>query len=113
MTSDIIAEVRIDANERLCVTPKSDSFPYIYRAAMQVQWDDKGKYLYSPKPKDWSHARWFQQIIAAVKAEYGCALIITPGTRWQKIDDALKQLILSSANGLQSPDQITIGNDAS
>jgi hypothetical protein len=96
MTSDDIAEIRIDATERLCVVPQSNSFPYIYRAAMEVRWDDKGRYLYSPKPREWSYEHWFQQIIAAVKQEYGCTLVITPATRWQNVDASLKIMITSA-----------------
>lgn len=112
MASDDIAEIRIDATERLCVVPQSNSFPYIYRAAMEVQWDNKGRYLYSPKPREWSYAQWFQQIIAAVKQEYGCTLVITPATRWQNIDDSLKIMITSAPSGVQTGGQNKIGKDA-
>jgi hypothetical protein len=96
MTRDDIAEIRIDVAERLCVVPRSDSFPYIYRAAMEVHWDNEGRYLYSPKPREWSYVRWFQQIIAAAKDEYNCHLVITPETRWLNIDDILKTEITSA-----------------
>jgi hypothetical protein len=112
MATDDIAEIRIDATERLCVVPESNSYQYIYRAAMEVQWDNKGQYLYSPKPREWSYAQWFQQIIAAVKQEYGCTLVITPGTRWQNIDDSLKIMITSAPNTVHAGDQNNIGKDA-
>jgi len=97
MKKDNIAEIRIDATGRLCVLPHSDSFPYVFRAGMEVHWDDNGKYLYSPPPRECSYLRWFQQIVAAVKGEYGCTLVITPATRWQNIDDSLKMTICSGA----------------
>jgi hypothetical protein len=28
-------------------------------------WDPWGQFLYSPKPREWSYAKWFQQITAA------------------------------------------------
>jgi Integron Cassette Protein Hfx_Cass5 len=112
MKNDGIAEIRIDATERLCVLPKSSSFPNIYRAGMEVHWDAKGQYPYSPKPREWSYVRWFQQILAAVKGEYGCTLVITPETRWQNIDDALKIMITSAPSNVQAGDQINIGKDA-
>ncbi len=112
MTSDDIAEIRIDATERLCVVPQTNSFPYVYRAGMQVHWDDEGQYLYSPKPREWSYVLWFQRIIAAVKGEYGCTLVITPETRWQNIDDSLKIMITSAPSSVEAGDQNNIGKDA-
>ena len=97
MNADSIAEVRIDASGRLCILPKTNSFPFIHRAGMEVHWDNDGKYLYSPPPREWSYIRCFQQIIAAVKGEYGCVLAITPDTRWHNVEDTLKVLITSSS----------------
>lgn len=50
MNTDRIAEIRIDEAGRLCAQPKTHSFPFIYRAGMEVHWDEDGKYLYSPLP---------------------------------------------------------------
>jgi integron cassette Hfx-like protein len=97
MNTDHITEIRVDATGRLCVVPKANSFPLIYRAAMEVHWDEKGKYLYSPPRREWTYVRWFQQIIAAVKGEYGCALVITSETVWKNVDDAAKLSITSAA----------------
>jgi len=97
MNADSIAEVRIDASGRLCILPKTNSFPFIYRAGMEVYWDNDGKYLYSPSPREWTYIRWFQQIIAAVEGEYGCVLAITPDTRWHNVEDTPKALITSSS----------------
>jgi hypothetical protein len=97
MNTDRIAEVRIDASGRLCVLPETNSFPFVYRAGMEVNWDEEGKYLYSPPPREWPYIRWFQQIIAAVKGEYGCVLAITPETLWHNIDNTLKMSITSSS----------------
>jgi hypothetical protein len=100
MQNKNIAEIQIDSAGRLCVLPMSTSFEQIYRAAMQVHWDNVGKYLYSPSPGEWSYERWFQQILAAVKEEYGSVLTITPETRWRNVDDSLKSTI--TANTEQS-----------
>jgi hypothetical protein len=112
MKNDDIVEIRIDAAERLCVSPRSSSFPYIYRAGMEVRWDDEGQYLYSPKPREWSYVKWFQQILAAVKGEYGCTLVITPDTHWLNIDDSLQILITSAPSNVQAGDQTNIRKDA-
>ena len=96
MDSDAIAEITIDSAGRLCVTPGSAEFPLIYRAAMEVHWDQKGRFLYSPRPREWSYPQWFHQIVAAARGEYGCALSITPQTRWNNIDANLKEAILAA-----------------
>ena len=63
---------------------------------MEVHWDDHGRFLYSPSPREWSYPRWFQQIVAAVLGEYGCSLAITPQTQWTNIDLSVKEAILAS-----------------
>lgn len=49
MTSDKILEIGIDDKERLFVKPLAEQFEFIYRDASGVNWDNKGRYLYSPK----------------------------------------------------------------
>jgi hypothetical protein len=60
MKKDTIAEVAIDEQGRLRVTPTSNSYAMIYREAVEVHWDAGGKYLYSPKPRKWSYLDWFK-----------------------------------------------------
>lgn len=95
MSSDFIARIEIDATGRLCVTPSSVTFDHIYRAAMEVHWDNDGRFLYSPKPREWSYADWFKQIVAAAKDEYGCDLKITNSTEWKEIPLDLKDQLLN------------------
>ncbi|WP_036309009.1 hypothetical protein, partial [Methyloglobulus morosus] len=94
--NDNIAIIGIDESKRLYVTPMREEFPYIYRAAMQVNWDDNGKCLYSPVPSEWTYLQWFQQIIAAANSEYGVSLAISHGTQWESIDNDLKHQILTA-----------------
>jgi hypothetical protein len=93
MKTDSIEEIRIDESGKLIVKPRKEDFSYIYRAAMEVNWNNDGKYLYSPKPKEWSYSMWFKQIHAAVKDEYGVTLKISNETRWENIDPDLKKSI--------------------
>lgn len=81
MTTDHIDEIRIDESGKLMVKPRQEDFRYIYRAAMEVNRNNDWKYLYSPKPKEWSYCRPFKQIHAAVKDEYGVILKISNETR--------------------------------
>ena len=94
MTTDNIVEIGIDNQGRLYVKPEIENFEFIYRAAAEVNWDEKRKFLYSPKPKEYTYVDWFKQIIMATKSEYGCQLVLTPMTTWTNISDELKNKIL-------------------
>jgi hypothetical protein len=98
MTIDKIAEVRIDGDGKLSVRPQVCVFPYIYRAAMEVQWDPDNRTLFSPKPSEWSYLHWFRQIVAAAADEYGVRLVITPQTTWSDVPDALRTEIEAEPN---------------
>jgi hypothetical protein len=102
MNADDIALVEIDAGGRLCVSPTSASYPFVYRAASEVHWDSHSKYLYSPAPREWSYTRWFRQILDAVKSEYGVTLTFTPQTLWRNIDEPLKSEIVAVNNDTAS-----------
>ena len=94
MEKDVIIRIAIDQEERLLVKPKTMSFPYMYREAMEVHWDNEGKFLYSPKPKIWSYLEWYSQIIKAAK-EQSCILSITKETEWANVPMDLKNEILN------------------
>ena len=94
MASDRIVKIEIDDRGRLCVTPDSFAFEHIYRAAMEVHWDNDDRFLYSPKPREWSYEQWFGQIVDAAKDEYGCDLRITPETLWENVSSEIKEKLL-------------------
>src|SRR5690606_22196621 len=89
MKRDTIAELEIDAAGCLHVTPSTETFPYIYREAMEINWDPERQSLFSPAPREWSYSRWLQQILGAAK-EQGCVLQLSADTGWQNIDPGLK-----------------------
>lgn len=95
MVKDEVAVIAIDDQGRLCVTPLSVTFPYIYREAMDVGWDAVGRFLFSPIPKEWSYGRWFQQIISATK-EQGCELVLSEATVWISVPDLVRKEIAAS-----------------
>ena len=98
MKRDDITALGIDADGRLWVRPSSETFPLIYREAMEVHWDAEGRFLYSPKPREWSYLRWFQQIVNAA-AEVQCCLRLTAETQWENIPEALRSDITSWSAG--------------
>ena len=83
---DSIAKVMIDEQERLLIFPTSHSYPMIYREAVEVHWDANGKYLYSPKPRDWTHLDWFKHIVATAGD-----LRLSSSTKWQNIPEDLRK----------------------
>jgi len=93
MERDEIIEIGIDSEERLYLVPKSKEFPFIYREAKEVFWHPERKCLYSPKPKEWSYARWYSQIVNTAK-EQSCILSISKNVKWVAIPESLKLEIL-------------------
>jgi hypothetical protein len=99
MHIDGIKEVGIDNKGRLYVAPKSDTFPMIYREAMEVHWDVQGCYLFAPPPPRSELATpifWYRQIIKAAK-EQSCHLQLRPDTNWLNIPETLKAEIVSAS----------------
>ena len=91
----LINEIKIDQAGRLLVFPEGQKFQFIWRSAKEVHWDDKGLFLYSPKPREWSYFNWYTQIVGAVKSEYGIDLLPQKDTIWSDISDDLKKQILT------------------
>ncbi|WP_370870782.1 hypothetical protein [Bradyrhizobium sp.] len=99
MRSDEIEAVGIDGDGSLWVKPASCTFPFIYRAAMEVNWDDGRQCLYAPKPREWSYSKWFRQIIDAARSEYGTELRIVPTTSWSNVEVSLRREFSASIDG--------------
>lgn len=97
MDRDAIAEIGIDAQGRLYVSPRTKTFPQVYRETMEVHWDRQGRYLYSPPPPRAQLAApnwWFDQILSAAR-EQGCELQIAMETTWHNVPGPLKDEIIS------------------
>ena len=80
----------------------SISYRHPFASELKVYWDPNSNYLHSPKPREWSYARWLLQIRDAVKGEYGVALAVTPQTQWRNVDEALKSELTAVMNGTAS-----------
>ena len=93
IAKDNITEIGIDTLERLYIKPEKEKFTLIYRTATEVHWDDKGNFLYSPKPKDWTYFDWYKQIVGVVETECNCKLLLTDKTKWSNIPAELKRQI--------------------
>ena len=97
MEEDLILEIGIDDEGKLWVRPQSVSFDMIFRSGMEVHWDGERKRLFSPKPREWTYLRWFEQIVAAAADEYGVSLKLTPTTVWRNVPEDLKDAIQTSS----------------
>jgi hypothetical protein len=95
MRTDEIKGIGIDEDGVLWVKPATTTFPYIYREAMDVRWDEQRQCLYSHKPRDWSYVDWFIRIREAAK-EQGVALVFGSITCWSNIDGNLKTSMRSA-----------------
>jgi hypothetical protein len=65
----------------------------IYREAVEVHWDSDGRFLYSPKPREWTYFDWFTHILKTADPE-AKELKITNETKWKSIPVELKKEIL-------------------
>lgn len=96
--------ISIDDAGRLRVTPSENPnkiFRFVYRAALEVDWDEQLKDFFTPIPKEWSYADWFSQIRSAVKSEMGIHLRVVSATVWKNISDDQRQEI-ENESGLQN-----------
>lgn len=101
MSQDEIKQIKIDDAGRLLIIPSAKEFSQIYRSAMEVHWDNKSNFLYSPSPREkgWRYLEWFKQILKAVKEEYGCLLFIGRNTEWINIPSEIKEQIIQENHG--------------
>jgi len=90
---DIIQEIGIDTEERLYVKPSHETFPMIYREAMEVHWSSEHCYLYGAKSRKWGYLEWFQQIIRAA-SEQGCKLVVPQNVSWVNVPGDLQKQIM-------------------
>jgi hypothetical protein len=96
LDKDNIIEIGIDEKERLFIKPEKAIFPLVYRTATEVHWDDKGKFLYSSKPNEWTYIDWYKQIIGVVQTECNYKLQLTDKTKWTNVSDDLRKQIIET-----------------
>ena len=100
MSTISIEEISIDDAGRLLVRPTiqtGSDFAFIYRAAVGVNWDADSRSLVAPKPTEWSYLDWFQNIVAAVRSEYGDQLALSSRTHWRNVPGDLRDQIEQAA----------------
>ncbi|WP_295796019.1 hypothetical protein [Mucilaginibacter sp.] len=86
--------IEIDDLGRLCICPEKEEFTLIFRTATEVHWDGKGRFLYSPKPQEWSYFEWYKHITSVVMEEFNCELLLNSNTRFDNLPENLLNQIL-------------------
>ena len=103
-TESKIELIAIDAAGRLFVRPnlpQADYLTRIHRDDSGIEWDDEMRALCAAEPHRWEHLALFRQLRAAAQREYGCDLVLTPSTVWDKVPADLRSKI--EASMAQSP----------
>lgn len=93
---DEIIEIGIDDKGRLFLKPKNESFSLIYRSASEIHWDNTGRFLYTPKPREWDYYDWYRHLTDVINTECNCKLFLTRRTTWTNIPKDLKTQIFKS-----------------
>ena len=94
-----IEDIQINEEGNLLVKPvenPSKMFRFVYRAAMEVDWNEDLECFSCPKPREWSYFDWYKQVISAVVSEMGILLKISNKTAWRNISNELKSQIENS-----------------
>ncbi len=94
LKTDVIISIEIDDLGRLRIYPEKEEFALIYTTATEVHWDGKGRFLYSPKPREWSYFDWYKQITSVVKEVCNCELLLNSNTRFDNLPENLLNQIL-------------------
>ena len=94
-----ISQVSISDTGSLLIQPADYSeaeaklYPYIYRAATGVSWNEAFGAFASPAPKEWNYCDWFRNIADTVSSELGLVLVLTSKTVWRNVPPEVRQQI--------------------
>jgi hypothetical protein len=103
MEIETIKAIGINEQEQLYIKPCTKQFTLIWRSATKVHWNDKERYLYSPKPIEWSCLDWYKHIVSVIVDEYNYKLIVVEDTMWHNVYDALKSQIIKFNSEFERP----------
>lgn len=87
----LIEKIWLDENNVINIKPLGHTFEKIYRSAMGVYWNPDGQFLYHNISGDWDYLRWYDQIVLAVRSEYGVILAASRDTVFENIDESFKR----------------------
>ena len=95
MAQRAIREILIDDQGHLLVRPRTPEVDYelVYRDASGIRWERTLQGFVAYQPDRWEHAMLFQQIVMAVRNEYGDCLLVSNETCWTNVPDEIRKTI--------------------
>ncbi len=84
----------LDVESGLMVRPVSKDFEFIYRDASGIRWNPQHKALIAYEPLRWDSKDLFEQILFAVRNEYGITLFTSASTTYTNISEDLKSTLI-------------------
>jgi hypothetical protein len=93
-----VSEIKINKVGELLVKPSVNPDKicrFIYRAAMEVDWNDEEQSFICPVPREWTHFDWSKQVVSAAVSELGILLQVTKRTAWENVSPELQERISS------------------
>ena len=96
MKSIEVMEIKISEAGELLVKPAVNPDKicrFVYRAAMEVDWDEESQSFICPKPREWTYFDWYKQVVAATVSELGILLKVTSGTVWTNVPREFQEQI--------------------
>lgn len=65
----------------------------IYANVLEFDESGERRSLHSPRPREWSYCRWFQQILASAR-EQGVSLYFVANTEWINVEPSVRADLL-------------------
>ena len=99
MSSETVSAVEVTQNNELLLVLESQGKPedaHIYRAAAGVYWENEKHGFRSTLMREWSHSKWYAQIISVVKSELGVGLALSANVRWAGVPLGEQQEIFNA-----------------
>ena len=97
LINTVVEEVGLDAAGHLFVKPTPpEDFTHIWRDASGIRWNPASRTLVASEPERWEPVKLLQQIVAAVKNEYGRMLLVDGNTKWPNVAPALREQLESA-----------------
>ena len=91
-----ISEIGIDGNIGIYIRPETAKFPFIWRSASGIHWDDRKNILHTTNQTGWTHLQWYKQIVGVIRDEYSYELLLTDKTIWINISNDLKKEMIEA-----------------
>lgn len=91
-----VNEIKINKVGELLVKPSVNPDKicrFIYRAAMEVAWNEEAQSFICPVPRKWTHFDWYKQVVSAAASELGIVLQVTNRTGWENVSPELQERI--------------------